>query len=392
MLAVREDEIAAAAMGIDTTRTKILAFIIGTFFAGVAGGLLAHHQEYLHPDYFKFDKSFEVIIMVVLGGMGSVSGAVVSAIILAIAPEALRYAKDLLGNLTEPSVLYAAAPAILFSALFTALGIVEVARLLVRGAGGMLGAMRVRARGSYDASDLARMRKGRRPPATSLLTALVVSRPVRDAGLGALAGLILGVLHRGFSRTALDPRAEYAAVVIVGLIAGYILGRRAITERREGSPEQAVGGASRQPPLPGDSGGGHGRAEAAWEEGRREPMRQDGIPEGIRGGAEARASTTATEASTTVSSAVAPALGYRRLASVGLLTLPGLALALLLERSAPGLLNRVSVYFHDFPDPRMVLYSLMLIVLMLTRPTGLFGSSEIRTWWRERRGARGRRA
>jgi branched-chain amino acid transport system permease protein len=91
MLAVREDEIAAAAMGIDTTRTKVTAFVLAAFFAGVAGVLFAHEiGTTLNPRELGFQKSFEVVIMVVLGGMGSLSGSVLAAIGLTILPELLR--------------------------------------------------------------------------------------------------------------------------------------------------------------------------------------------------------------------------------------------------------------------------------------------------------------
>ena len=89
-LMVRDDETAAAAMGVDTTRFKVLAFVIGAFFAGIAGGLFAHYLVYLHTNSFTFMKSFEVVIMVVLGGMGSIFGSVIAAIILTVLPEALR--------------------------------------------------------------------------------------------------------------------------------------------------------------------------------------------------------------------------------------------------------------------------------------------------------------
>ncbi|MEO5969309.1 MAG: branched-chain amino acid ABC transporter permease [Bdellovibrionia bacterium] len=90
LLAVREDEIAAEAMGVNTTRAKVSAFAIGAFFAGVAGGLFAHYLRYLNPQTFDFNKSFEIIIMVVLGGMGSISGSVVAAVFLTVIKEALR--------------------------------------------------------------------------------------------------------------------------------------------------------------------------------------------------------------------------------------------------------------------------------------------------------------
>ncbi|HWW62221.1 MAG TPA: branched-chain amino acid ABC transporter permease [Thermoanaerobaculia bacterium] len=94
-LAVREDQIAAEAMGVDTTRYKVKAFIIGSSLAGVAGALYAHYVAYLNPEMFKFIRSFEVIVMVVLGGLGSITGSIVSAIVLTILPEALRQVKEL---------------------------------------------------------------------------------------------------------------------------------------------------------------------------------------------------------------------------------------------------------------------------------------------------------
>lgn len=89
-LAVREDEIAAEAMGVNTTRAKVRAFVLGAFFAGVAGGLFGHYLRYLNPQTFDFNRSFEIIIMVVLGGMGSVTGSVVAAVFLTVIREALR--------------------------------------------------------------------------------------------------------------------------------------------------------------------------------------------------------------------------------------------------------------------------------------------------------------
>jgi branched-chain amino acid transport system permease protein len=89
-LAVREDEIAAEAMGVNTTRYKVKAFVIGSFFAGVAGALYAHFMMYLNPTMFVFLKSFEIVVMVVLGGLGSISGAIISAVVLTYLPEGLR--------------------------------------------------------------------------------------------------------------------------------------------------------------------------------------------------------------------------------------------------------------------------------------------------------------
>jgi branched-chain amino acid transport system permease protein len=92
--AVREDEIAAAAMGVDTTYYKVTAFVIGAFFAGVAGGLLATYDGNLAPESFRFTRSIEIVVMVVLGGSGSITGSILAAIILTLAPELLRTFAD----------------------------------------------------------------------------------------------------------------------------------------------------------------------------------------------------------------------------------------------------------------------------------------------------------
>ena len=93
-LAVRDDEIAAEAMGINTTKYKVLAFTIGAFFAGVAGGLYAHYKQFIHPEGFNFLRSVDIVVMVILGGMGSTGGVIVAAILLTILPEWLRAVSD----------------------------------------------------------------------------------------------------------------------------------------------------------------------------------------------------------------------------------------------------------------------------------------------------------
>ncbi len=93
-LAVREDELAATAMGVDATRCKVTAFVVGSFFAGIAGGLFAHFLTYLHTNSFTFLRSIEIIVMVVLGGMGSITGSVAAATLLTVLPELLRPLKD----------------------------------------------------------------------------------------------------------------------------------------------------------------------------------------------------------------------------------------------------------------------------------------------------------
>ncbi|MEG0239956.1 MAG: branched-chain amino acid ABC transporter permease [Anaerorhabdus sp.] len=90
IISVREDEIAAEASGINTSYYKILAFVFAAFFAGIAGGLYAHYMGIIEPKTFTFNKSIEILVMVVLGGMGNIKGAIVSAIVLTILPELLR--------------------------------------------------------------------------------------------------------------------------------------------------------------------------------------------------------------------------------------------------------------------------------------------------------------
>ncbi len=97
MFSVREDEVAAEAMGVDTTKVKVKAFVLGAFWAGVAGGLYAHKFGNINPGAFNFMKSFEVVVIIVLGGLGSVSGAILAAIGLTILPEALRPLQELTG-------------------------------------------------------------------------------------------------------------------------------------------------------------------------------------------------------------------------------------------------------------------------------------------------------
>ncbi len=94
VIAIREDEIAAEASGINTTYYKLLAFILAAFFAGIAGGLYAHHIGVLNPAKFDFNYSVEILVMVVLGGMGSITGSVISATVLTILPELLRQFSD----------------------------------------------------------------------------------------------------------------------------------------------------------------------------------------------------------------------------------------------------------------------------------------------------------
>jgi len=90
ILSIREDEIASEASGIPTTRIKVFAFTISSFFAGVGGSLYAHYQGYLDPNKFQFMYSIEIFVIVVLGGLGSITGSILSAIVLTVLPEFLR--------------------------------------------------------------------------------------------------------------------------------------------------------------------------------------------------------------------------------------------------------------------------------------------------------------
>lgn len=93
-IAVRDDEVAASAMGINTTKFKIIAFIVGAFFAGVAGGIYAHFKLSIDPKGFDFIRSIEIVVMVILGGMGNNVGVVLAAVLLTLLPELLREIAD----------------------------------------------------------------------------------------------------------------------------------------------------------------------------------------------------------------------------------------------------------------------------------------------------------
>lgn len=93
-IAVNDDEVAASSMGINPVRYKVTAFVIGAFFAGVAGGLYAHHKQFLSPTGFDFLKSIDIVVMVILGGMGRTVGVIIAAVLLTLLPEVLRQFAD----------------------------------------------------------------------------------------------------------------------------------------------------------------------------------------------------------------------------------------------------------------------------------------------------------
>ena len=94
ILSIRENEIAAESCGINTTYYKVMAFTLSAFFAGIAGCLYAGYLGSLYPNTFGFMKSIEILVMVVLGGMGSMLGSILSATILTILPQALQEFSD----------------------------------------------------------------------------------------------------------------------------------------------------------------------------------------------------------------------------------------------------------------------------------------------------------
>ena len=91
---IRDNAIAAESIGINVGRYKVLAFTVAAFFAGVAGVLYAHNVSILKPTTFDYNKSIEILVIVVLGGMGSIRGSIIAAIIMTILPEFLRGADE----------------------------------------------------------------------------------------------------------------------------------------------------------------------------------------------------------------------------------------------------------------------------------------------------------
>lgn len=88
---IREDEIAAEALGKDAAKHKLLVFVIGAFFAGIAGSLYAHYITYIDPSSFTIMESILILLMVIFGGMGSISGSIIGATTLVVFPELLRF-------------------------------------------------------------------------------------------------------------------------------------------------------------------------------------------------------------------------------------------------------------------------------------------------------------
>ncbi|WP_343250673.1 branched-chain amino acid ABC transporter permease [Diplocloster hominis] len=91
---LRDNYIASESIGIPVSRFKVLAFVIGAFFAGIAGVVYAHNVGIIKPTTFDYNKSIEILVIVVLGGMGSIKGSIIAAVILTVLPEMLRGADD----------------------------------------------------------------------------------------------------------------------------------------------------------------------------------------------------------------------------------------------------------------------------------------------------------
>jgi len=89
-IAIREDEVAASSIGINITELKLLAFVLGSIFAGLAGTLFAHWQAFVSPESFTFNESVFILCMVIIGGIGSIPGVIIGSIILTLLPELLR--------------------------------------------------------------------------------------------------------------------------------------------------------------------------------------------------------------------------------------------------------------------------------------------------------------
>lgn len=104
-LAVREDEVASTAMGVNVTKIKVTAFVLGSMFAGAAGALLAHYETSILPTTFSMDVSFILVTMVVLGGTGSITGSVIAAVSLFYLPEYLRGQPPVSGNSLAAAVV-----------------------------------------------------------------------------------------------------------------------------------------------------------------------------------------------------------------------------------------------------------------------------------------------
>ena len=101
MLSVRENEVAAELVGVNTTRYKLMGFVIGAFFSGIGGGLLAHLLQIAHPTQYGFYASALLLVYVYAGGMGSITGSIIAAFVLTFLSQALQLGLDALTSMTN---------------------------------------------------------------------------------------------------------------------------------------------------------------------------------------------------------------------------------------------------------------------------------------------------
>ncbi|MBV8298704.1 MAG: branched-chain amino acid ABC transporter permease [Candidatus Eremiobacteraeota bacterium] len=134
--AIRENEIAARASGIDATRYKVVAFALAGAYAGLAGSLLAHDIKFLSPDSYSFDQSVVFLVMLILGGSSSIGGAILGAVLLTFLPEVLRPLK------TSYIMVYGAA-------------VIAMIVFMPQGLVGLLAALRARFQGGSPPPDVA---------------------------------------------------------------------------------------------------------------------------------------------------------------------------------------------------------------------------------------------
>lgn len=96
-VAIREDELAAESVSIAIFRAKIMSFVIATFFAGIAGAFFAHHAGFISADSFRLEETFIILTMLIVGGMGSITGPVIGAVFLVVLPEVFRFLAEYRG-------------------------------------------------------------------------------------------------------------------------------------------------------------------------------------------------------------------------------------------------------------------------------------------------------
>ena len=127
-MAIREDEIAAKAMGINTRNMKLLAFAMGATFGGVSGSMFASFQGFVSPESFSLAESVMIVAMVVLGGIGHLPGVILGAVMLAALPEVLRYVAGDIQNMTGGRI-----DAAILRQLLVALAMITIMLLRPRG-------------------------------------------------------------------------------------------------------------------------------------------------------------------------------------------------------------------------------------------------------------------